>query len=108
MDQIQSVLLKRCVVELSKLPGIGKKTALRLAIHLLKQKPDYAVSLGNSIIELRQNINFCKRCHNISEGEFCEICSGVKRDHSQICVVENIQDVLSVSRYGYCFRVHHL
>ena len=108
MDQIQSILLKRCVVEFSKLPGIGKKTALRLAIHLLKQKPDYAVSLGNSIIDLRQNINFCKKCHNISEGDLCEICNGVKRNQSQICVVENIQDVLSVENTMQFNGTYHI
>ena len=108
MDQIQSLLLKRCVVELSKLPGIGKKTALRLAIHLLKQKPDYAIALGNSIIDLRENIHFCKRCHNISEGELCEICSGIKRDQSQICVVENIQDVLSVENTMQYNGTYHI
>jgi len=108
MDQIQSILLKRCVVELSKLPGIGKKTALRLAIHLLKQKPDYAISLGNSIIDLRQNINFCKKCHNISEGDVCEICNGIKRDKSQICVVENIQDVLSVENTMQYNGTYHI
>jgi len=108
MDQISSVLLKRCVAELSKLPGIGKKTALRLSIHLLKQKPEYAISLGNSIIDLREKINFCKRCHNISESDVCEICSGIKRVHSQICVVENIQDVLSVENTMQYNGTYHI
>ncbi len=108
MDQIHSILLKRCVVELSKLPGIGKKTALRLAIHLLKQKPDYAISLGNSIIDLRENINFCKKCHNISENELCDICSGIKRNQKQICVVENIQDVLSVENTMQYTGTYHI
>ncbi|MCK5847095.1 MAG: recombination protein RecR [Bacteroidales bacterium] len=108
MDQISSVLLKRCVSEFSKLPGIGKKTALRLAIHLLKQKTDYAVSLGSSIIEFREKIKFCKKCHNISEGDLCEICSGIKRNHSQICVVENIQDVISVENTMQYNGIYHI
>ena len=96
MDNIPSALLKKCVGELSKLPGIGKKTALRLAIHLLKQKTEYSHSLGTSIIEMRENIRFCSICHNISEKDECEICSNPKRNHNQVLVVENIQDVLSI------------
>ena len=108
MAQISSLLLKRCVAELSKLPGIGKKTALRLSIHLLKQKPEYAISLGNSIIDLRENMNFCKKCHNISENDYCEICSGLKRNHDQICVVENIQDVLSIENTMQYNGTYHI
>ena len=96
MDNIPSSLLKKCVGELSKLPGIGKKTALRLAIHLLKQKAEYSISLGTSIIEMKENIRFCGICHNISEHDKCEICSSPKRNQNQIMVVENIQDVLSI------------
>lgn len=96
MDSISSNLLKRCVAEFAKLPGIGKKTALRLSIHLLKQKPEYSEALGNSIIDMKKNIKFCKTCHNISEGDFCEICSNIKRNKKQICVVENIQDVMFI------------
>jgi len=108
MDQIPSLLLKRCVVEFSKLPGIGKKTALRLAIHLLKQKPDYALSLGDAIIDMRKNISFCKKCHNISESDVCEICNGIKRNQNQICVVENIQDVLSVENTMQYNGTYHI
>ena len=96
MDNIPSTLLKKCVGELSKLPGIGKKTALRLAIHLLKQKPEYSISLGTSIIEMKEDIKFCSICHNISEDEECEICRNHKRNHKQVLVVENIQDVFSI------------
>lgn len=96
MENIPSLLLKRCVSELAKLPGIGKKSALRLAIHLLKKKPEYADALGNSIIDMRQNIRFCTRCHNLSENELCEVCNNPKRNQQKICVVENIQDVLYI------------
>lgn len=97
MEQpLNSVLLENAVAELSKLPGIGEKTALRLALHLLRQEENVATALGTSIIELRTKINYCKTCHNISEKEECEICSDRRRDRETICVVENIKDVLTV------------
>ncbi len=91
-----SQLLDIAVVELGKLPGIGRKTALRLALHLLRQDEADAVALGESIINMRKNIRYCKVCHNISESETCEICSDRTRDPSIICVVENIKDLLTV------------
>jgi len=108
MDSISSNHLKRCVNEFAKLPGIGKKTALRLSIHLLKQKPEYSEALGNSIIEMKKNIKFCKTCHNISEGDFCEICSNIKRNHKQICVVENIQDVMFIENTLQYSGTYHI
>lgn len=108
MESIPSSLLKRCVSELAKLPGIGSKTALRLAIHLLKQKSEYAESLGNSIIEMKRNIHFCDRCHNISEEKLCEICNNPKRNQQLICVVENIQDVLSVENTMQYNGTYHI
>ncbi len=91
-----SQLLDNAVAELGKLPGIGRKTALRLALHLLRQDEADAVALGESIINMRKNIRYCKVCHNISESETCEICSDRTRDSSIICVVENIKDLLTV------------
>ncbi len=91
-----SQLLDNAVAELGKLPGIGRKTALRLALHLLRQDEDEAVALGESIINMRKNIRYCKVCHNISENETCEICSDRSRDPAIICVVENIKDLLTV------------
>ncbi len=108
MDNISSNLLKRCVNEFSKLPGIGKKTALRLSIHLLKQKPEYAEALGNSIIDMKKNIKFCKKCHNIAEGELCDICANPKRKHNQICIVENIQDVLFIENTLQYSGTYHI
>jgi recombination protein RecR len=108
MDNISSNLLKRCVNEFSKLPGIGKKTALRLSIHLLKQKPEYAEALGNSIIDMKKNIKFCKKCHNIAEGELCEICASPKRNHNQICIVENIQDVMFIENTMQYSGTYHI
>ena len=91
-----SQLLDNAVAELGKLPGIGRKTALRLALHLLRQDEAESVALGESIINMRKNIRYCKVCHNISESETCEICSDRTRDPSIICVVENIKDLLTV------------
>ncbi len=91
-----SQLLDNAVAELGKLPGIGRKTALRLALHILRQDEADAVALGESIINMRKNIRYCKVCHNISESETCEICADRTRDSSIICVVENIKDLLTV------------
>ena len=94
--RLNSQLLEKAVSELSKLPGIGKKTALRLALHLLRKEPEEAKALGESIIEMRENITYCSRCHNISEEETCPICSDRRRDQSTICVVENVKDVITI------------
>ena len=95
-NKFNSRLLDSAVNEISKLPGIGRKTALRLALHLLRQPPAIARALGESIIRMREETIYCKRCHNISESETCPICSDPTRDPLSICVVENVQDVLSV------------
>ena len=91
-----SQLLDNAVAELGKLPGIGRKTALRLALHLLRQDEAESIALGESIINMRKNIRYCKVCHNISESEICDICSDRARDSSIICVVENIKDLLTI------------
>ncbi len=95
-NSYNSQLLDNAVAELGKLPGIGRKTALRLALHLLRQDEADAVALGESIINMRKNIRYCKVCHNISEFDTCEICSDSTRDASIICVVENIKDLLTI------------
>ena len=91
-----SQLLDNAVSELGKLPGIGRKTALRLALHLLRQDEGESVSLGEAIINMRRNIRYCKTCHNISEKDTCAICSDRSRDSSIICVVENVKDLLTI------------
>lgn len=93
---LNSSLLENAVAELSKLPGIGRKTALRLALHLLRKEENETLALGNSLIEMRKNVNYCSRCHNISEEEICPICNDRKRDSSVVCVVENIKDVITI------------
>ncbi|MDE7408563.1 MAG: recombination mediator RecR [Muribaculaceae bacterium] len=96
MNSYNSQLLDNAVAELGKLPGIGRKTALRLALHLLRQDEMESVALGEAIINMRKNIRYCKTCHNISETETCEICADRTRDSSIICVVENIKDLLTI------------
>lgn len=95
-ETFNSALLDNAVAELSKLPGIGRKTALRLALHLLRQDESVARSLGESLIEMRENITYCRRCHNISESQECSICSDSRRDHTTVCVVENVKDVITI------------
>lgn len=107
-NSFSSSLLDSAINEISKLPGIGKKSALRLVLHLLRQDEDVAVALGEAIIKLRKEIKYCKVCHNISENEVCEICSDEKRDRSTICVVENIKDVISIENTHQFNGVYHV
>lgn len=102
-ESFGSPLLENAVSELSKLPGIGRKTALRLALHLLRRDENEAVALGESIIDMRKNINYCSRCHNISEEDVCPICGDSRRDASMVCVVENVKDVITIEST----RQHH-
>lgn len=105
---LNSQLLENAVTELSKLPGIGEKTALRLALYLLRQDEDMASALGNSLIEMRKNIRYCKVCHNISETEICELCSDHRRDRSTVCVVENIKDVITIESTREFHGLYHV
>ena len=108
MNSFNSSLLDAAVDELSKLPGIGRKTALRLALHLLRQEKETAFALGKSIIEMRDNIRYCKVCHNISENEVCPICSDPRRDREVVCVVENVKDVLTVEATHEHHGLYHV
>ena len=103
-----SQLLDKAVGELSKLPGIGRKTALRLALHLLRRDAEEAKALGKSIIEMREKISYCSRCHNISEEETCPICSDTRRDQTMICVVENIKDVITIESTRQFNGLYHV
>ena len=94
--QYQSQLLENAVEEFAKLPGVGKKTALRLVLHLLRQEPDRAQRLGESLITLRKDVEYCKSCYNICDSELCSICADPHRDASTVCVVENIKEVMVV------------
>jgi len=94
--QLPSSLLENAVNEFSRLPGIGKKTALRLVLHLLKQDVAEVLQFGNTITKMRQDIRFCQRCLNISDGDICAICANSLRNQQLICVVENIRDVIAI------------
>lgn len=94
--QLPSSLLENAVNEFSKLPGIGKKTALRLVLHLLKQDVPAVLQFGEAISKMRQDIKFCQRCSNISDADICSICSNSSRNHRLICAVENIRDVIAI------------
>ena len=108
MQTYPSKLLEQAVNELAKLPGIGRKTALRMALHLLKQRPGEVEALGNTVIKMRNEINYCRDCRNISDQELCAICASPKRDHTLICVVEDIRDVMAIENTGQFSGVYHV
>ena len=93
-QEFASILLESAVTELSRLPGVGRKTALRLALHILRQDESVGVALGEAIINMRRGVKYCSVCHNISETEVCPICSSPARDKSTVCVVESVKDVM--------------
>jgi len=101
-------LLENAVNEMSKFPGIGKRTALRLVLFLLNQPNSQTVQLSKSLIDLVDGIILCKNCHNISDLELCEICSNVKRNKSIVCVVEDIRDVMAIESTGQFNGVYHV
>lgn len=103
-----SKLLERAVNEVSQLPGIGKRTALRLVLHLLKQPQEQTDFLAKSLLQMREEIKFCKSCHNISDHDRCEICSNQNRNHSIICVVEDIRDVMAIENTGQFRGIYHV
>jgi recombination protein recR len=103
-----SKLLENAVFEISQLPGIGKRTALRLALYLLKQPPMQVEELAQALVLLRNNVNYCKKCHNISDEEICEICANYHRDPSVVCVVEDIRDVMAIENTGQYTGLYHV
>ena len=108
MEQYPSVLLARATDELGKLPGVGPKTALRLALHLLKQPVASVDSFANAISRLRHDIKYCRICHNISDTDVCPICSDDRRDHTTICVVENVQDIMAIENTQAYHGLYHV
>lgn len=106
--EFSSSLLENAVTQLSRLPGVGRKTALRLALHILRQEPEMAENLGNSIIDMRHGIKYCRVCHNISETDCCAICSNPMRDASTVCVVENVKDVMSIENTNQYTGLYHV
>ncbi|MFN9854589.1 MAG: recombination mediator RecR [Bacteroidota bacterium] len=105
---LPSQLLENAVAAFAKLPGIGRKTALRLVLHLLKQEEEMVIHFSDTIAKLRREIQFCSRCHNISDGELCTICSQSSRNKQLICVVENIRDVISIENTGQMNGTYHV
>lgn len=108
IDKYPSKLLENAVNEFSKLPGIGRKSALRLVLHLLRQDAEAVSYFGNSIIQLRNEIKHCRICHNISDTDTCYICGNPARNNSVICVVENIRDVMSVENTHQFNGLYHV
>lgn len=108
MGRYPSVLLARATDELGKLPGVGPKTALRLALHLLKQPVASVDSFADAISKLRHDIKYCRICHNISDTDVCPICSDEQRDHSTICVVENVQDIMAIENTQAYHGLYHV
>ncbi|QIE59007.1 recombination protein RecR [Rasiella rasia] len=94
--EFSSKLLENAVNEMSQLPGIGKRTALRLVLHLLKQSENQTVTLAESLRKMREEVNFCSNCHNISDTKLCEICANPNRNEALVCVVEDIRDVMAI------------
>ena len=107
-QEFASKLLEGAVTELSRLPGVGRKTALRLALHILRMDEGVGVALGQSIINMRRGIRYCTVCRNISETEICPICADTRRDRSTVCVVESVKDVMSFENTGQFGGVYHV
>lgn len=103
-----SQVLELVVNEFSKLPGIGKKTALRLALHLIKRKKQELIFFSDALQKLANDIHYCKRCHNVSDSDLCEICSSFSRKKEQLCVVEDLRDVMAIENTQQYFGVYHV
>ncbi|MGO4910777.1 recombination mediator RecR [Leeuwenhoekiella sp. W20_SRS_FM14] len=106
--EFSSKLLEQAVYEMSQLPGIGKRTALRLVLHLLRQSENQTQLLAQALVKLRTEIKFCKNCHNISDVEICEICANPNRDASIVCVVEDVRDVMAIENTSQYRGQYHV
>ena len=103
-----STLLENAVDELSALPGVGRKTALRLSLYLLRREPEYAERLGTARQALRRDVKYCRTCHNICDTDLCDICADTSRDRSTVCVVENVKDVMTVENTAQFRGLYHV
>jgi len=106
--EFSSKLLEKAVNEMAQLPGIGKRTALRLVLHLLKQPKEQTLFLTQALATMRDEVKFCKSCHNISDVDVCEICANPNRNHTIICVVEDIRDVMAIENTGQFRGIYHV
>lgn len=107
-QQFPSLLLDRAVGEFAKLPGIGRKTALRLVLHMLKQSTEDVEAFADALTTLKHDVKYCSVCHNISDTDICPICSDHRRNSSQICVVENIRDVMAIENTMQYHGLYHV
>ena len=107
-QQYPSILLEKAVGEFSRLPGIGRKTALRLVLHMLRQENESVDNFANALVTLKHKVKYCKVCHNISDTDVCQICSDSRRDKSLICVVENIRNVMSIENTQQFHGLYHV
>ncbi len=108
IDQYPSKHLERAVSEMAKLPGVGRKTALRLVLHLLRKDAATTHALADALVRLRDEVMFCKHCHNISDTDECDICADARRDRSTVCVVENVQNVMALEATGQYHGLYHV
>jgi recombination protein RecR len=108
MNTYPSKMIEQAVEEISKLPGIGKKSALRLALHLLKRPEAQSLQLAHAVVQLRTETKYCPQCHMISDGDLCGICASHKRDESILCVVEDLRDVLAIENTGQFTGLYHV
>ncbi|MBT7851086.1 MAG: recombination mediator RecR [Flavobacteriaceae bacterium] len=106
--EFSSKLLQSAVDEVAQLPGIGRRTALRLVLHLMRQPESQTLHLTDALQKMRQNINFCKNCHNISDSELCEICVNTNRNQELVCVVEDIRDVMAIESTASYRGIYHV
>ncbi len=106
--EFSSKLLEKAVNEMAQLPGIGKRTALRLVLHLLKQPKEQTYFLGQALTNMREEVRFCENCHNISDVAVCDICTNTKRERQIICVVEDIRDVMAIENTGQFRGIYHV
>ena len=107
-QQYPSRLLEQAVGEFSRLPGIGRKTALRLVLHMLRQPADDVERFANTLATMKREVRFCRQCHNISDTDLCSICSDSRRDAATICVVENVQDVMAIENTQQYNGLYHV
>ena len=107
-NKFSSQLLEKAVTEIGRLPGIGSKTALRLALYLLRQEEGRVESLADSLVEMRKGIRYCRVCYNICDNDLCEICSNPTRDAATVCVVENVQDVMAIENTMQYRGLYHV
>lgn len=106
--EFPSKLVQKVIDELSRLPGIGQRTAMRLALYILSQDDSYAVSLSEAIKNMKDNVKHCEICHNISDNNICSTCANPKRDHSIVCVVEDVRDFIAIEETGQYNGVYHI